>query len=104
MAKLKGKGFVIAGLVAGVASIFSKKENREKAKEYLTNAKSRAYSTKNQQMNKTGPLDVDKGNTFQDLAETAGDAGTTEIRENNMIAEGAATSVRYYNESNQEEI
>lgn len=104
MAKLKGKGLFLAGLVAGVASILSKKGNRDKAKQYLTNTKSRSYSTQNEKMNKTGPFDVDKGNTFQNLAETAGDAGTTEIRENNMIAEGAATAVRYYNETNQEEI
>lgn len=104
MAKLKGKGVVLAGLFAGVASILSKKENRDKAKEYLANAKSRAYSFREEKMNKTGSYDVDKENTFQNLAETAGDAGTTEIRENNMIAEGAATSVRYYNETNQEEI
>ncbi|MEO4054935.1 hypothetical protein [Solibacillus sp. CAU 1738] len=104
MAKFKGKRVVLAGLMAGVARYLSKKKNRDKAMEYLMNAKSRVNSMLSEKMNKTGTHDVDKGNTFQNLAETAGDAGATEIRENNMIAEGAATSVHYYNESNQKEI
>lgn len=41
MAKLKGKGVVIAGLAAGAASFFSKKENRDKVMEYLNQAKTK---------------------------------------------------------------
>ena len=39
MAKLKGKGVVVAGLLAGAASFLSKKENRDKAMDYLNKAK-----------------------------------------------------------------
>ena len=39
LAKFKGKGVVIAGLVAGAASFLSKKENRDKAMEYFNFAK-----------------------------------------------------------------
>ena len=39
MAKLKGKGVVLAGLVAGATSYLSKKENRDQAMEYFTQLK-----------------------------------------------------------------
>ncbi|KGR86085.1 hypothetical protein [Lysinibacillus odysseyi] len=42
MAKLKGKGVVLAGLVAGAASYLSKKENRDKAMEYFNQLKGKA--------------------------------------------------------------
>lgn len=42
MAKLKGKGVVLAGLVAGAASYLSKKENRDKAMEYFNQFKGKA--------------------------------------------------------------
>ena len=42
MAKLKGKGVVLAGLVAGVLSFLSKKENRDKAMTYLDQLKKEA--------------------------------------------------------------
>lgn len=42
MAKLKGKGVVLAGLVAGAASYLSKKENRDKAREYFNQLKGKA--------------------------------------------------------------
>ena len=39
MAKLKGKGVVVAGLIAGAASLLSKKENRDKLKDYINQTK-----------------------------------------------------------------
>ena len=46
MAKLKGKGVVLAGLVAGVLSFLSKKENRDKAMAYLGQLKKEANSSR----------------------------------------------------------
>lgn len=99
MAKFKGKGVVIAGLVAGAASYLSKKDNRDKVMGYFNDVKAKA----------TEMMDSAKGNyqeetPLQDIAETPASANTTEIRENNMIAEGAQTSVQYYNENEQEEL
>ena len=45
MAKSKGKGVVLAGLVAGVLSFLSKKENRDKAMSYLGQLKKEANSS-----------------------------------------------------------
>ena len=42
MAKLKGKGVVLAGMAAGAASYSSKKENRDKAMEYFNQLKGKA--------------------------------------------------------------
>lgn len=41
MAKFKGKGVVVAGLLAGAASFLSKKENRDKAMDFLNDAKTK---------------------------------------------------------------
>lgn len=45
MAKLKGKGVVLAGLIAGVLSFLSKKDNRDKAMSYLGQLKKEANSS-----------------------------------------------------------
>ena len=45
MAKSKGKGVVLAGLVAGVLSFLSKKENRDKTMSYLGQLKKEANSS-----------------------------------------------------------
>lgn len=45
MAKSKGKGVVLAGLVAGVLSFLSKKENRDKAMSYLSQLKKEMSSS-----------------------------------------------------------
>ncbi|MER2028755.1 MAG: 3-oxoacyl-ACP reductase [Solibacillus sp.] len=78
MAKLKGKGVVVAGLLAGAASFLSKKENRDKAMDYLNKAKgkvnesggvqglmqkvqdktSAGYSNENAHPSSTGDLDT----------------------------------------------
>ena len=45
MAKSKGKGVVLAGLMAGVLSFLSKKENRDKAMSYLGQLKKELSSS-----------------------------------------------------------
>ena len=45
MAKSKGKGVVLAGLIAGVLSFLSKKENRDKTMSYLSQLKKEANSS-----------------------------------------------------------
>ena len=47
MSKLKGKGVVLAGLVAGAVSFFRKKENRDKVKTYLNQAKEKVNQNNN---------------------------------------------------------
>ena len=51
MAKLKGKGVVLAGLIAGVLSFLSKKENRDKAMSYLGQLKKEANSSQKGSVN-----------------------------------------------------
>lgn len=51
MAKSKGKGVVLAGLIAGVLSFLSKKENRDKAMSYLGQLKKEANSSQKGSVN-----------------------------------------------------
>ena len=51
MAKLKGKGVVLAGLIAGVLSFLSKKENRDKTMSYLSQLKNEANSAQKGSVN-----------------------------------------------------
>ena len=51
MAKSKGKGVVLAGLIAGVLSFLSKKENRDKAMSYLGQLKKEANSFQKESAN-----------------------------------------------------
>ena len=51
MAKLKGKGVVLAGLIAGVLSFLSKKENRDKTMSYLSQLKKEANSSQKGSVN-----------------------------------------------------
>ena len=51
MAKLKGKGVVLAGLIAGVLSFLSKKENRDKTMSYLSQLKNEANSSQKGSVN-----------------------------------------------------
>ena len=51
MAKSKGKGVVLAGLIAGVLSFLSKKENRDKAMSYLSQQKKEANSSQKGSVN-----------------------------------------------------
>ena len=51
MAKSKGKGVVLAGLIAGVLSFLSKKENRDKAMSYLGQLKKEANSSQKESTN-----------------------------------------------------
>ncbi|MEL3962695.1 hypothetical protein [Lysinibacillus endophyticus] len=93
MAKMKGKGFVISALVAGAASYLSKKENREKTMQMISNI----FAGKD----KNDP-NYDN-NSLKEIAETPASTTNQRIRENNFVGEGGAqTALAYYNESNQE--
>ena len=81
MAKFKGKGVVVAGLLAGAASFLSKKENRDKAMDVLNEFKAKATATNMEVGNEIGDLATD-------FAETA--ANSLQVDENKFISEGGA--------------
>lgn len=124
MAKFKGKGVVIAGLVAGAASYLSKKENRDKVQAYLNTAKEKVNESGGMQglirnaQNKMAnnntaefPKDLDtnisksasvgkedyKEETMEEIAKTAGAVADTTLEGNQMVEEGAQTTTDYYN-------
>lgn len=126
MAKLKGKGVVMAGLLAGAASFLSKKENRDKAMDYLNKAKGKVNESGGMQglMQKaqdkmsgkedahpssTGDLDTNMSKsasvgkedyteeTLEDVAVTAGEISDHTLEGNQMVEEGAQTTTDYYN-------
>lgn len=126
MAKLKGKGIVMAGLVAGAASFLSKKENRDKAMDYLNKAKGKVNESGGMQglMQKaqekvsgkddahpssTGDLDTNMSKSasvgkedytkesLEDIAVTAGEISDHTLEGNQMVEEGAQTTTDYYN-------
>ena len=114
MAKFKGKGVVVAGLIAGVASFLSKKENRNMVMEYLGQAKGKSGALQNNEkvqslldkaLAKSGDTSVDEmpiEQNLEDIAATAADTSTTIIDGNQMVGEGAQTTVNYFNEEMQE--
>lgn len=87
MAKFKGKGVVVAGLLAGAASFLSKKENREKTMEFLNEARAK---TDSQGASSSSNMEVgnDIGLLATDFAETA--ANSLQVDENKFISEGGA--------------
>ncbi|TQR21488.1 hypothetical protein [Psychrobacillus vulpis] len=90
MAKSKNKSLLLAGLAAGAYAYFRKKENREKAMVAFNNTKTKVNSY----------LDSQKHDR-SDFT-TVGHPDPHDIPDNKMVAEGAMTSVQYYNEEVQE--
>ncbi|QDQ01079.1 hypothetical protein FOH38_11705 [Lysinibacillus fusiformis] len=100
MAKRKGTGVVLAGLAGLAASYLSKKENREKALNMFSSAKSKFESYLN-----TSNVNMDERIAERVTAEVATEAGTspTKLASNEMVAEGGGhTGVHFYNEEIQE--
>lgn len=85
MAKLKGKGVVMAGLLAGAASILSKKENRDKAMDVINGAKMKTTNEMNGQKNVEIANEI---GVIADIAEAA--ANPLQVDENKFISEGGA--------------
>lgn len=131
MAKLKGKGVVLAGLVAGAASFLSKKENRDKAMEYINKAKGKVNEQGGLQgvmekvQSKVGGNTNTNGNfkddldtniaksasvgkeeyteeTLEDVATTAADVADTALEGNQMVEEGGAQATIYHFNEEQE--
>lgn len=86
----KGRGILLAGLAAGAYAYFKKPENREKATVAFNNAKTKVNSFMESQN-----LDNDTKNQQEK-------AQSEETKENEMVSEGAMTSVQYRNEDVQE--
>ncbi|MEG0384141.1 MAG: hypothetical protein RR587_14630 [Solibacillus sp.] len=108
MAKLKGKGVVLAGLVAGVASMLSKKENRDKAMELLNDAKTKATKVMADQKKNFGSTSTQNNSMRENLIATGDVAGdvaqapagskSLTIQENKFIDEGGAqTAIDAFN-------
>lgn len=98
MAKLKGKGVVMAGLLAGAASFLSKKENRDKTMDFINGAKMKTTNVMNGQRN------MEVGNeigAIADIAEAA--ANPLQVDENKFISEGGAQkTINDYNYKQQQ--
>lgn len=124
MAKFKGKGVVVAGLIAGVTSYLSKKENRDKAMEYFSKAKDKVNETgmqsfmqkaqekmSNGQADGEFPKDLNTNlgksasvgkdafeeESLEDIASTTGNISDHTLEGNQMIEEGGQTTLDYYN-------
>ena len=85
MAKLKGKGVVMAGLLAGAASFLSKKENRDKAMDFINGAKMKTTDGMNEDKNMEVANEI---GVIADIAEAA--ANPLQVDENKFISEGGA--------------
>lgn len=87
----KGRGILLAGLAAGAYAYFKKPENREKATVAFNNAKTKVNSFMESQ-------NLDNDTKYQKEK-----AQSEETKDNEMVSEGAMTSVQYRNEDVQEE-
>lgn len=97
MGKFKGKGVVFAGLVAGVASVLSKKENRDKAMEIFNDAKTKATKVMADQkqnylgnINQSNEVTLPVGEVAGDVAEAAASPDELIINGNEFLSEGGA--------------
>ena len=103
MAKLKGKGVVVAGLVAGAAAYLSKPENRDKVMDAVNMAKEKVTDFVDTQKDALAPQaqeETHEGHveTLKEQAKAAAEPDDLTIEENKMLSEGAQTTVQYYNE------
>ncbi|WP_438313308.1 hypothetical protein [Sporosarcina sp. FA9] len=86
MARKKNNSILVATLAAGAYAYFSKKENRDKAQVAFSNMKTKVDSfIKSQQLNRSSETN-------------AGHPDPYDTSDNNMVSEGAQTSVHYYNQ------
>lgn len=86
MAKGNNRSLLLAGLAAGAYAYFSKPENRDKAMVAFNNTKTKVNSfIESQKLNQTN-------STKQ------GHSDPHDVDDNNMVDEGAMTSVQYYND------
>lgn len=97
MAKFKGKGVVVAGLLAGAASLLSKKENRDKAMEFISDARNKATQAMNEQKQNFQGQAEEEGTVHKAMSDVAGDMAegaaskkSLNIEENNFMSEGGA--------------
>lgn len=86
----KSKSLLLAGIAAGAYAYFSKKENRDKAIVAFNNTKTKVNSY----------MESQKHNR-SDFTHT-GHPDPYNMGDNNMVEEGAMTSVQYYNEEIQD--
>lgn len=91
MAGKKTNGLFIATLAAGAYAYFSKKENRDKAMETVSVLKEKVDTL----LNNTNTL-VDQS------VEKVGHSDPRDLEDNNMVSEGAQTSIHYYNQEVQD--
>lgn len=92
MAKGNNRSLLLAGLAAGAYAYFSKQENRDKALVAFNNTKTKVNSYLDSQ--KTNKMEMTK----------AGHSDPHDIDDNNMVDEGAMTSVQYYNDEVQSKL
>lgn len=85
----KNRSLLLAGLAAGAYAYFRKKENRDKAMEAFNNTKDKVNSF----------MEAQKQGVHE---EETGNPNPYHEEDNNMVNEGAMTSVQYYNEEEAE--
>ncbi len=90
MAKKKSNGLLFATLAAGAYAYFSKKENRDKAMETVGVLKEKVDTF------------VNNNKLVDQATEKMGNPDPADLADNDMVSEGAQTSVHYYNQEVQD--
>lgn len=92
MARKKKNGILLATIAAGTYAYFSKKENRDKAQVAFNNMRTKVDSfIQSQKMNRSPETKVGHSDPY-------------DLMDNNMVSEGAQTSVHYYNQEIEDDI
>lgn len=86
MAKGNNRSLLLAGLAAGAYAYFSKPENREKAMVAFNNTKTKVNSF------------IESQKHSQTNSTKQGHSDPHDVDDNNMVDEGAMTSIQYYND------
>lgn len=91
MGKKKKNTLLLATLAAGAYAYFSKKENRDKAQVAFNNMKTKVESF------------IESQKIQHEPQTKAGNPDPNDIDDNEMVSEGAQTSVQYYNQEIQDD-
>lgn len=90
MGSKKKNTLLLATLAAGAYAYFSKKENRDKAQVAFNNMKTKVDSF------------IESQKMQQDPGANVGNPDPYDVPDNEMVSEGAQTSVHYYNQEVQD--
>ncbi len=92
----KLKGLAVTAIAAGAYAYFKDPANREKAQQFVQETKEKVESFIEQKKEEYTEATETSQTSTEDLEEKAGNPDPYDTPDNEMVSEGAQTSVQYY--------